>query len=1331
MLRRNQNRRRSMARAGLSVPALVDSLENRALLAAVVEAIQIDGQAPGVLSDAGAVPLMFLQDAGSTRLFRTDGTQAGTVEIADIAGLFDASDVVGTVNGKVVFRVESESVLWASDGTVDGTTFKPELVLPSTETYPGAKQVPLESIEFNGHLYFSAKGSEGEGFELWRTDGTFGGTELVHDINRGQITPTTDHTFYWDAVPGAVSYDVSLRVYASDHNAGNFGSVLIDDPFFTATAVSTTELQVTIDTSSVVGGPGFRVSQHHFRQTVTPNFGDDTQGAAESDSVRLFTSIDAVSSHPSDFEVFNGELYFAAEDPLVGRELFRTSGQGATLVTDLVPGRGSSNPVHLMEFDGSLFFGSNGNHDLYRTDGTTDGTVRVLEGEGVSHVWGFEPFNQTSFYSPQQLAGTFPIAEVNGKLIVQQMGDGAGSIQRRLVALGNADDATPTVLGVTGSDAVFAPHAGGGGYFDGFTVVNNRLIFRKSSYSTGTDGSSQFGHLWATDGETSEQLFDRQIWHEHHSGKRILNSLGSVVGDEVYLAALTPDHFGAAAYSAVYRTDGSAANSVTLSSTDYLAAGGFTRGNQYVTVGDVAYYLKPQGTDISAPTLWDLYQVNAGSETDTLIDTDLRFEFGPKSPLVYPSSRNDGAPELFEFNDALFVKLATHDGPALFTISEGPTDDAILVNGGIGTQTDARPTLTWPDPGFAVDRYDLYINRVGNRSTAVYRRTNLTTNSHTLETTIGDGDYEVWVRAYYSDGTVSRWGAQPPQMTINAGSLSDGPPVVISPDTFVSLRRPEFVWTGTLDAERYEIWVSTAASNAPLIHETNLFDTSFTPTTDLSPGIYHVWVRAHFSDDSRTAWSFAKRFQIQSDPVTITGGVGGQSDTTPLLTWDDPGNVARYDLYIGQQGVAGPVYRRTDLTTNSHELETPLPPIQGGGSYLVWVRAYFNDGSFTPWQTAPELLEIVTVSLSISSPHGRQFEQRPVITWQQQDQFSVDLYGIRIFFEDSSTPLIEDNVVADSASHTELEMYVPTQDLAPGRYRVQIRAQLNGEQFSDWGLESDFEVMLLTGGVGGQLTGQPTITWTPMPNAVGYEVYVSEDGTPAIPVYHRTELTEPSHQIAVNLPNGVYDVWVRTEYDDGTHGYWGKRTGLFVGESAAFENTSPEITFVDNQLVWTSVPGVEAYEVHIDGQSPFVFRAFHDSRWLGANLNAGVVLSPGDYRMWVRAIDSSGVRGPFSESGRWYHFTIVSVESDIEEFDEGATQLASLFDIDLMAQPSNNTGTTGNGVAVADVTDGGHFTDSESDVGPEVATELLMSRSESFEWLDLTESNSAPPVKDT
>lgn len=85
------------------------------------------------------------------------------------------------VRGKIFFGQNSDEhglELWKSDGTAEGTELVCDIV-------PGWRSsVPHSFFPFNQHMYFVANDSA-HGAELWKSDGTAAGTVLVADLNPG------------------------------------------------------------------------------------------------------------------------------------------------------------------------------------------------------------------------------------------------------------------------------------------------------------------------------------------------------------------------------------------------------------------------------------------------------------------------------------------------------------------------------------------------------------------------------------------------------------------------------------------------------------------------------------------------------------------------------------------------------------------------------------------------------------------------------------------------------------------------------------------------------------------------------------------------------------------------------------------------------------------------------------------------------------------------------------------------------------------------------------------------------------------------------------------
>ncbi|MDX1996970.1 MAG: hypothetical protein SF066_04565 [Thermoanaerobaculia bacterium] len=138
-----------------------------------------DGEYQG-LWQAGTA--LYLLELHQLRLWRSDGTAAGTVLLEDFGPAGESSGTIRFVGdlggGKTawfVVRLDGSAALWASDGTPGGAQRLVNLL----------RVLSPQSLRLGGRSYLLA--DEGvHGVELWTTDGTPAGTRLVVDFCPGR-----------------------------------------------------------------------------------------------------------------------------------------------------------------------------------------------------------------------------------------------------------------------------------------------------------------------------------------------------------------------------------------------------------------------------------------------------------------------------------------------------------------------------------------------------------------------------------------------------------------------------------------------------------------------------------------------------------------------------------------------------------------------------------------------------------------------------------------------------------------------------------------------------------------------------------------------------------------------------------------------------------------------------------------------------------------------------------------------------------------------------------------------------------------------------------------
>ncbi len=129
-------------------------------------------------------------DEHGQELWRTDGTENGTYMVKDIREGSAASGIGGLTlwEDHLYFTAFDGNhslgyELWQSDGTENGTFILKDI-------YPGDSfqdsSWPRYFTAFNDKLYFQATDEE-HGTELWTTDGTENGTNLVVDLRPGTM----------------------------------------------------------------------------------------------------------------------------------------------------------------------------------------------------------------------------------------------------------------------------------------------------------------------------------------------------------------------------------------------------------------------------------------------------------------------------------------------------------------------------------------------------------------------------------------------------------------------------------------------------------------------------------------------------------------------------------------------------------------------------------------------------------------------------------------------------------------------------------------------------------------------------------------------------------------------------------------------------------------------------------------------------------------------------------------------------------------------------------------------------------------------------------------
>jgi len=275
-------------------------------------------------------------------LYRTNGTPAGSGIVKDInPGPDNGAQVgfvinsLGAVLGNNLYfaaATNTEGVeLWKTDGTAAGTQLVKDIFTDNSFPPPFGSN-PMSFATFNNKVYFSAYDFT-YGRELWVTDGTAAGTQLVKDLAPGDSNPLELIVYNNSLYFSALDQDYSRELWKSDGTAAG-----------------------TVKFSNIGAG--------------------------------------TANANCSELTIMGPYLYMVADASDTGVELYRTNGSSVSLTAEMAWMQFSVMPRSLKVVGSHLwFFGTDesGVTQVYRTTGVQSGTQRMSDFNDPEGVYDSEP----------------------------------------------------------------------------------------------------------------------------------------------------------------------------------------------------------------------------------------------------------------------------------------------------------------------------------------------------------------------------------------------------------------------------------------------------------------------------------------------------------------------------------------------------------------------------------------------------------------------------------------------------------------------------------------------------------------------------------------------------------------------------------------------------------------------------------------------------------------------------------------------------------------------------------------------------------------------------
>jgi|CXWL01.1.fsa_nt_gi ELWxxDGT repeat protein len=527
------------------------------LLADIAATALVDGS-PTQLTLAGSTVYFtaFEDDTIGRSLWRTNGTPGGTVQVEDIDPLASFSSVVELTplgaTGSVLFRgvgataAESHE-LWISNGTAAGT----QLLL---DIDPVDESFPRNLVAVGSKVFFAAQTAL-TGLELWVSDGTVGGTAPVDDLEDGA---------------GGSGLQRLRSALGRVFFAGNDG--IAGSELWTSLASTPTSATLVADVHQV--GKGSKPQSLAALGAAVLFSADDGINGRElwkSDGTlggtALVANIEAGagSSDPDGLATAGSTVFFAAADTAGGRELWKSDGATATRVKDIVVGATGSEPANLTPLGNRVVFsaddGTTG-REPWISDGTSGGTSplgNLVAAAGSSDPRSFTPLATSLLFFANDAGGNLELWKTDGT-------PGGTALVRDLTAL--------SALTVEGEMAA----AGMRAFF--FLI----------------DAPGMQAQLWRTDGTSGGTAL---LVNNLSLGPDAMNPIlpGNPVGlssDVVFLAVSNGE-------LALWKSDGTSPGTVVLRNN--AGAGGLVQPAELTVFGSRVYFRAASNDDFEAG-LW-------------------------------------------------------------------------------------------------------------------------------------------------------------------------------------------------------------------------------------------------------------------------------------------------------------------------------------------------------------------------------------------------------------------------------------------------------------------------------------------------------------------------------------------------------------------------------------------------------------------------------------------------------------------------------------------------------------------------------------------------------
>lgn len=382
---------------------------------------------------------------------------------------------------------------------------------------------------------------------------------------------------------------------------------------------------------------------------------------------------------------------------------------------------------------------------------------------------------------------------------------------------------------------------------------------------------------------------------------------------------------------------------------------------------------------------------------------------------------------------------------------------------------------------------------------------------------------------------------------------------------------------------------------------------------------------------------------IPSKPQVVAP-IGTISNVAPIYQWTTSTNAASYSLEVSNSR-GNVILAKTGLTVTSFAQPTQLVE----DSYSIRVRAVNSENEFSEWS------DVVTFTIDVPLPAiprmlrpiGDITESFPTFEWTadaNSSNFSL--------WVNSVTPTGQQRVIyrTDYSGTT----YVHFDPLPDGVYRAWVKATNTVGESSAWSAFVDFTidapipaVPKISAPISVTTSVNPRIIWNAVEGAAKYDLWVNNLTTGVAQYIRRESISRLTpYYDPPALPQGSYLAWVRAANGNNEFSAWSSSylftvdilppgTPKILGPTGPIVNLT--ITTANPTFKWTAVDRAVKYDLWVNNVTTGQFQIIRQQNLTETQYVALDNLPQGNYRAWVRGINSANEVGEWSNT---YVFTL-------------------------------------------------------------------------------------------